>query len=99
VRWQIFRRLHINEAGPRYDLSASYYWQNTPEALSGTTSGSDWKGIAAVDHKLQFLRANGFAVIGANYNLDQDHRETMFRAIAQSGIIVVRTCATGLIFW
>jgi hypothetical protein len=82
VRWQIFRRLHTTEAGRRYDLSTSCYWQSTPKALSGTTSGSDWEGITLAEYELQHLRKNGFAVSGVNYHFDQDHRKTMFRAIA-----------------
>ena len=98
LRQQIFWRLHISKAGSRYELSTSRHGQNQPSPLPWTTSGSDRGGITLAEHELQSLRKSRFAVGSFNHNLDQDHRETMFRTLApiQHVRFVPRACPQNL---
>jgi hypothetical protein len=82
LRRQIYWRLHTDEAGPRYDLSTSSYWQNKTKPLLGTTSGSDRKGITIAENELQLISKGGSGLGSFNHHLDQDHREGMLRPIA-----------------
>jgi hypothetical protein len=82
LRRQIYWRLHTDEAGPRYDLSTSGYWQNKTKPLSGSTSGGDRKGITLAENELQLISKGGSGLGSFNHHLDQDHREGMLRPIA-----------------
>ena len=55
-------------------ISLAHYLGQQVEVTGG--------GITLDEHEFQSLRKNRFAVGSFSHNLDQDHRETMFRAIA-----------------